>query len=153
MSVDVLLLYPPFRVAVEAVLSEIRAKHGQVALTSGYRGEYEQNKLYAQGRTTPGPIVTKAKFGSSMHNFGVAGDLGMFTNGKIDWTESKYVVIGPIARKHGLVWGGDWASFKDLPHIEYDIKVLGLTLADLRKEYVLNGLPGVWKLLDVAARK
>ena len=40
----------------------------------------EQNELYAQGRTKPGPIVTKAKGGYSNHNFATAFyDIGIFS--------------------------------------------------------------------------
>jgi hypothetical protein len=50
----------------------------------GYRSKYDwkvtsgprtnQAELYAQGRTTPGPIITDAKPGESAHEFGEAVD-------------------------------------------------------------------------------
>jgi len=101
----------------------------------------EQDALYAQGRTKlfddKGKrlgVVTKAKGGQSIHNFGLALDIvllkdtnsdGKFesasweTNvdfdkdGKADWME-----VVNILKKHGWVWGGDWKSFKDAPHFE-----------------------------------
>jgi peptidoglycan L-alanyl-D-glutamate endopeptidase CwlK len=150
--VDLQLLYPPFRSAAEAMLADLAADGHHFIATSGHRGQAEQDKLYAQGRTSPGLIVTRARFGSSHHNFGTALDLAHLTGKKIDWNESNYAVLGRYAKKHGLVWGGDWTSIKDLPHVEFDIKAVGLTLADLRTIYVKDGLPGVFKLLD-AARK
>ena len=35
----------------------------------------EQDNLYAQGRTKPGPVVTYAKGGQSYHNYGLAIDI------------------------------------------------------------------------------
>lgn len=40
----------------------------------GFRSFEEQLALFAQGRTKPGRIVTKAKPGESYHNYGVAFD-------------------------------------------------------------------------------
>jgi len=45
-----------------------------IKLVSGYRSFEEQDKLYAQGRTERGNIVTNAKGGESMHNFGASID-------------------------------------------------------------------------------
>ncbi len=41
-------------------------------VAQGYRSIAEQNRLYAQGRTLPGPIVTNARGGQSNHNRGIA---------------------------------------------------------------------------------
>jgi hypothetical protein len=46
----------------------------------GLRTIEEQEKLYAQGRTTKGPIITNSKPGFSFHNFGCASDWGYFTD-------------------------------------------------------------------------
>lgn len=40
----------------------------------GFRSFEEQLALFAQGRTKPGRIVTKAKPGESYHNYGLAFD-------------------------------------------------------------------------------
>ena len=50
----------------------------------------EQNALYAQGRTKPGPRVTKAKGGQSYHNYGLAIDFCLQLKGKdISWDTVK----------------------------------------------------------------
>lgn len=49
--------------------------------TSGLRSLDDQRKLYDQGRVTPGRIVTKARPGLSMHNYGLASDWDYFPNG------------------------------------------------------------------------
>lgn len=152
MAVDVNLLWPPFRTALLLVLDDLTKDGYSFRLTSGFRGEAEQNTLYAKGRTAPGPKVTNAKYGDSFHNFGLAGDVTNFIGKKPDWTAKNYACLSQYVKHRGLRWGGDFKSIKDLPHIEYPIDTLGLTLADLRKVYAKDGLPGVWKLLDAALK-
>ena len=155
--IDTNLLYLPFRLKVLALLAGLDAASRHFFVTSGYRGEYEQNELYAKGRTTPGPKVTNARFGYSTHNFGlgidVTHDSDIAKAGlQPDWKESNYEGLGIVAKKHGLIWGGHWQSLKDLPHFEFDLKALGLTLSDLRTIYSKDKLPGVWKLIDAASK-
>jgi len=62
---------------------ELVAKEGlDYKIICGTRTWEQQEALYAKGRTTPGPKVTNAKPGSSMHNFGLAVDCGVF-KGKV----------------------------------------------------------------------
>jgi len=115
-------LEPEFRAIVEKVIEEVSAATGlEWRATSCRRTIAEQDKLYAQGRTTKGQIVTKAKGGQSPHNFGLAVDCCPLTVDKEDfwWAAPAgyWDVYGAIAKEHGLVWGGDW-KFLDLPHIE-----------------------------------
>ena len=139
------LLHPAVRQEVKDIyLNEIiPALSGKAICRLAYtlRTFDEQNVLYAQGRTklfdANGKrlgVVTKAKGGQSIHNFGLALDIvllkdsnsdGKFesatweTNidfdkdGKSDWME-----VVNILKSHGWTWGGDWKSFKDAPHFE-----------------------------------
>ena len=60
-------------------------------IISGSRTYAEQNVIDAQGRTTPGKIVSNAKGGQSLHNFGIAWDVGIFKNGKyLDSEQTPY---------------------------------------------------------------
>jgi peptidoglycan L-alanyl-D-glutamate endopeptidase CwlK len=91
---------------------------------SGTRGEKEQNDLYAKGRTKPGRKVTNAKYGYSNHNFGIALDFGVFQGRKyLDGDNPKkaaavHKAVAALAEEHGIDWGGNWRSFKDIPHFE-----------------------------------
>jgi D-alanyl-D-alanine dipeptidase len=98
-------------------------------VTSGYRSFAEQDKLYAQGRTSAGSIVTKARAGQSWHNYGVAYDLTQFRGGKPVWDGAAYDVAGQIGMELGLEWGGAWRKFRDRPHFQRNV---GLTLAQAR---------------------
>jgi len=113
-------------------LIELAVDRGITAkVISGLRTYAEQNELYAQGRTKPGNIVTKAKGGQSWHNFGTAFDIGIFSgDGKKYFGESPaYKTCGEIGESLGLEWGGRW-QFVDEPHFQLK---LGLSIAELHK--------------------
>ena len=87
-------------------------------ITQGLRTVEEQNKLYAQGRTTGGNIVTNAKGGYSMHNYGLAIDIAVVaSDGSIDWNYNMKP-LSVIAERYGITWGGNFKSIKDAPHFE-----------------------------------
>lgn len=96
-----------------------------------YRSPDQQAKLYAQGRTAPGPIVTCSKPGQSAHNRQVNGlpaadafDACPLVNARPTWdTHGEALlfwnVMGSCAESIGLEWGrhyhrlgGDWAHFE-----------------------------------------
>ena len=83
-----------------------------------FRTIAEQDELYAQGRTTPGNIVTNAAGGTSYHNFGLAVDLCDLADGGVNWNYDNATLV-PIAQKYGLEWGGNWVHIKDKPHFEF----------------------------------
>lgn len=93
-----------------------------VIVTQGFRSLQEQEKLYQQGRTTKGPVVTNAKPGSSNHNFGRAFDVALVDkNGGPTWksdTPGVWDRLGQIGESLGLKWGGRWKGFTDRPHFE-----------------------------------
>ena len=116
-------LHPKFRASAIEAWTEAQANmpsNVQIIVVQGLRTFEESDKLYQQGRTTPGPIVTKAAAGQSYHNYGLAFDFAMVTDGKDD------EVIGPnwmkvvtIMKSHGMTWGGDFPEgFHDNPHFE-----------------------------------
>ncbi|WP_088005587.1 M15 family metallopeptidase [Indiicoccus explosivorum] len=93
----------------------------EVQITSGYRSAAEQNRLYAQGRTAPGNIVTNARAGQSVHNYGYAVDYVIVSedgNQAIWSVTDEWRRVAAIAKELGFQWGGDWTSFKDYPHID-----------------------------------
>jgi LAS superfamily LD-carboxypeptidase LdcB len=123
-------LHPEIRNKVIDFFNEAERKGIILRITSGYRTYDEQNKLYAQGRTIAGSIVTNAKGGESNHNFALAFDVVQMINGKADWN-CDWNAIAKIGKSFGFDWGGDWKTFKDKPHFEMNF---GLTLAQLREK-------------------
>lgn len=106
----------------------------EIRFTQGLRTFAEQDALYAQGRTKPGDIVTKARGGHSNHNYSLALDFVLMQggydmtadddhDGVADWLE-----VVAVAKLFGFAWGGDWKKFKDNPHIEM---TFGLDIQDL----------------------
>ena len=61
---------------VETCFIPVAEAYGyRLDITSGFRSVADQNTLYAQGRTQPGNIVTNARGGRSLHNYGLAVDV------------------------------------------------------------------------------
>lgn len=125
--------------AIELV-KKCHAQGINILITQGMRTVAEQNALYAQGRTKPGAIVTNARGGYSIHNFGLAFDFAVYgKDGKtIEWSTSidtnsdgykDYLQVGAIGKTLNLKWGGDFRSIVDYPHFEH---TFGLSLAALR---------------------
>lgn len=112
-------LHPKVRSIFQAFIEECENTFDlTIRIISGYRSMEEQQKIYNQGRTTPGPIVTKAVPGSSYHNWGLAADIAPLSvsgNVNYNYDQSKWMAIG---NKHGLTWGGGWTGFKDPDHWE-----------------------------------
>lgn len=124
-------LLPQVRDKVEDFLALCKQEGIDLLVTSTYRDIESQNALYAQGRTTPGKIVTNAKGGDSWHNWRCALDVVPLVNGKPDWDGSHPVwkKIGELGKHAGLEWAGEWKTFKELAHFQY---TGGLTLAQLK---------------------
>ena len=92
-----------------------------------YRSGEEQDMLYAQGRTTPGKIVTNARAGQSKHNntsnghpSALAYDCVPCIGGKPQWSDIKlYARVGQIGESVGLKWAGRWTGkLKETAHFE-----------------------------------
>ena len=104
-----------------AAAKSLAAQRGlDVKCICGLRSYAEQDALYAKGRTTAGPKVTKAPAGHSMHNFGLAIDLGVFSrDGKTYHGDHPlYRELGPLGESLGFEWGGRW-KFVDEPHYQF----------------------------------
>ena len=125
-------LHPKVATMAMMFIAECKAEGIDLVITSTFRDNESQDALYAQGRTAPGRIVTKAKGGQSYHNYRVAFDVVPLLNGKPIWNDKDPVwqVIGKIGKACGLEWAGDWKTFKEFPHFQYTD---GLTIADFQK--------------------
>lgn len=112
------LLHPKARPIFKSFIEEAENELGiTLRVVQGLRTFAEQQSIYDQGRTKPGNIVTKAKPGSSFHNFGLSVDLVPLENGNTNW-KYDYKLLKPFAVKYGLKWGGDFKTILDKPHFE-----------------------------------
>lgn len=105
-----------FRGKMDAVLRELQLVGVVPRVIGTLRSVEEQNRLYAQGRTSPGPIVTHCRGGHSYHNFGLACDLD-YVPPYSEWNASLRDSVIRIAANAGLTWGGTW-KFLDEAHWE-----------------------------------
>jgi peptidoglycan L-alanyl-D-glutamate endopeptidase CwlK len=128
-----------------------------VLITCTWRSWDEQALEYAKGRTAPGPVVTKAKPGESWHQWGRAIDVVPRRNGKTlvwgsrgngldqdpmdDATDDLelWQRIAACFKMAGLEWAGDWASFRELPHLQ---NTGGLSWRTLMARYPKGLAPG-----------
>lgn len=125
-------LLPEFRTKVEAWDAACAARHVDLLVYCTYRPPIEQAALYAQGRTTPGKIVTNAKPWQSAHQYRRAVDGVPLFGGKPVWVYSasdpNWKVFVEEAERLGLEWAGRWKTFKEYVHVQ---DLGGLTIAEL----------------------
>lgn len=118
-------LQPATRERARAMLAACKAAGLDVLVTCTLRTAHEQAELYAQGRTKPGPIVTWAKPGQSLHETGRAFDVVPLRNGKCVWGTTGadgelWRQVGEIGERCGLEWAGRWpARIREFPHFQF----------------------------------
>lgn len=124
---DVDELRPDFRAKLAALLDVLDADEDLATLglspfvLETYRTPERQAALFAQGRTTPGRIVTNATH--SRHTDRTAADVGLVdATGGVMWSapSSAWGRIGAAAASVGLTWGGNWPALRDTPHVQLD---------------------------------
>jgi peptidoglycan L-alanyl-D-glutamate endopeptidase CwlK len=144
------MIYPDFAIRVIRVYNDVfNHLSKQMKCNEGIRTFEYQAKLYAQGRTAPGPVVTHSQPGDSMHHYGCAVD-SCFSGSdpflaKEKEAEKLWSEYGRFAQAHGLVWGGDFKTLCDRPHVQL---TYGLTLKEIKALYQAGGMPGVWTQFD-----
>lgn len=144
-------LHPVLRAEAHKIYDEIcQAVSGSVVVRFSwtFRSFEEQDKIYQQGRTTPGSIVSNAKAGESFHNYGLAIDIVLLVDkdvngtfetaswstkadfdkdGQSDWSE-----VVEVFKKYGWEWGGDWRR-RDDPHFQKTLGFNVMQLSGMRK--------------------
>lgn len=133
-------LHPGARRRLQALIrwaAEAKRPGGglDVFQTCTWRSNDEQARLYAQGRTAPGRIVTYARPGESWHN--VISDHGFPMSRAFDlaWIKRdgkrvRVMYSFPAwfldkAESLGLTCGARWEKFKDGPHFQYEFNNAG----------------------------
>lgn len=92
----------------------------EVKVICGFRNKKDQEDAKRRG-------ASKAGWGSSWHNYGIAIDFGVFKGRTYidsvdpDLAWMVYSAIGQIANEYGMEWGGSWTSFKDAPHFHLNL--------------------------------
>ncbi|MEC5424633.1 M15 family metallopeptidase [Virgibacillus sp. C22-A2] len=133
-------LHPVVEENKNILIKQAAAIEIDVVITEGTRSISRQNKLFEQGRSTGGNIVTHAKGGESYHNYGLAIDYALRnSNGEIIWDihydgnnngEPDWFEVAELAKGLGFEWGGDWSNFRDYPHLQM---TFGLSISQLQR--------------------
>lgn len=122
-------LHSIVQLKAEEFIKKCKQSNLNIVIYQTLRTHAEQNKLYAQGRTKRGRIVTNASGGYSYHNYGMAFDFAFRVGIRgVSW-RGDWKKAGEIAKNLGLEWGGDWSNFPDRPHCQY---TGGLSIDGLR---------------------
>lgn len=134
-------VHPSIKEYTIELIRRCYAERIYVQISSGFRSNEEQAWIYGKGRPTyvwngkkygtVGSIVSNAKPGTSVHNYGLAIDYFLVSDDGLNslWTvNEKWKRVGAIAKSMGFEWGGDWTSFRDYPHLQF---TKGLTISQL----------------------
>jgi peptidoglycan LD-endopeptidase CwlK len=135
-------LHPSVRMEVTQIIDECNLNlkgRAQVRIAQGLRTNKEQDILFNQR-----PKVTNAKSGQSVHNYGFAVDIVLIIDGKTaswdthkDWDNDQVADWDECVKvfaKYGWSWGGNWNSFKDMPHFDKIGKNNWRVLQQLKKD-------------------
>jgi peptidoglycan L-alanyl-D-glutamate endopeptidase CwlK len=135
-------VHPELASRVREVAAALAQGGINIEIVQGLRTFAEQDALFAQGRTKPGLVVTRARGGQSNHNYGLAVDVVPFTDGKPNWNapNSVWMAIGAEGEKQRLEWGGSWKKFIDKPHLQLG----GLSIKQCFTLFKKGGLEDVW---------
>lgn len=130
-SRDLRDLAPDVERMARAMLEECAASGVDLLIYCTYRSASEQAALYASGRTVPGPVLTQARPGESMHNAMIDGrpaarafDAVPLVAGRPSWgTDGQagrlWERVGAIGEACGLEWAGRWPKFREFPHFQF----------------------------------
>lgn len=112
-----------------ALAADFEREHArQLIPTCTYRSKQRQHELYQIGRRgVPGEKVVTMLDGITKHSrhnvypaeaIDVAVDTDPGPGKHIVWDHDAYLPLAELAARHGLIWGGGWASIHDDPHLE-----------------------------------
>lgn len=140
------LINPRLAKAIEQMAVILSLENIESRVTQALRSWDEQDKLYAEGRSAPGKIVTNAPGGHSWHNFGLAVDLAIIEAGVIDWNANhpawqRMIQVGEML---GLLSGSTFRTFPDNPHFQLTGKFPISPNDEVRMIFKHVGMEGVW---------
>jgi peptidoglycan L-alanyl-D-glutamate endopeptidase CwlK len=113
-------LLPALKVKGYQLIQQLSLQGIDVEVSRGLATWPEQEAIYAQGRTAPGAIVTRAKPEQSWHTFGCAFDIAIVSGSGLDWsgTSPSWVAAISAGESLGLYAGAEFRTFPDKPHFQ-----------------------------------
>lgn len=112
-------IHPDLAAVVRATCDDWTRDGNSLIVTEGIRTKARQEQLFKAGAS---------QTLNSRHLTGHAVDLACRVFTEVRWDWPLYYRLGALMKSNALrlqipiVWGGDWATFKDGPHFELDRK-------------------------------
>jgi len=117
-------VHPDLVTAISAIFDEMDAEQAPMFVVAGLRTAAQQAVLYAQGRSTPGQIVTykdgithPSNHQAHADGFGHAVDCAFIGPQPFD-PRHPWEKYGEAVEAHGLLWGARFIGLDDRPHAE-----------------------------------
>lgn len=114
------LLEPATLAAVDAIMKDAAAAGIPLMLYETFRSKERQQELFKKGATKLKTV--------GVHHYGLACDLVKDVNGEPSW-KGDFTFLGKLARRHGLIWGGDWGKPGVKPKFFDGVHVQRITVA------------------------
>lgn len=120
-------VHPQLVAALRVVFDQLDAEDAPLFVVEGLRTDARQAELYAQGRTTPGPVVTykdgvthKSNHQPKANGLGRAVDCAFIATPQRQPFDPRWpwLLYGEALEAQGIAWGGRWKSPVDMPHAE-----------------------------------
>lgn len=149
---DLAVLAPRFRVAVVRMLERMTARGLDPVVSETLRTSERQRFLYGFGRDYDdgrGVVTHSRDADETWHHYGLAVDI---ISARLAWDAPKsfWDALGAAARAEGLAWGGDWVSFRDLPHVQWGSPMRQSPSPRAPRLVAEGGLPAVWREVGAA---
>lgn len=141
-------IHPALAKKAEQLAEMMELAGHPIQIVQGLRSWVQQADLYAQGRTKPGPIVTKAPPGHSWHEFGLAIDIvpqELLTTPGWEPDSPIWPDLGAKGKSLGLFWGGDFQSIPDRPHFQLTGSWPESPTDETRQTFLDGGMVAVWQ--------
>lgn len=103
---DINLLEPKTRALVQQIVAESTAAGQPLIVYETYRSQARQKVLFDKGASKLETV--------GVHHYGLACDIVKDIGGDPSWKGS-FDFLGVLAKKHKLIWGGDWGT-PNQPH-------------------------------------
>lgn len=112
---DMNLLEPVMHDSIVSIIEDAKVLNVELMVFETFRSKERQAELFKQGATKLQTV--------GVHHYGLACDLVKSINGEPSW-KGDFHFLGLLARRRGLIWGGDWGdpsrphSFVDAVHVQ-----------------------------------
>lgn len=114
-------LHPDLKKKIELVLTVLSLIGHPMKIVQGVRTAEEQAKLFAQVPkvTNCDGVIKKSRHQVASDGYGHAVDCAFVVDGQVSFDgKLRWNLYGELGKALGLVWGGDWKSLVDRPHLE-----------------------------------